>query len=99
VGPQMEQPISLLCVVAILVSATFASTGAAQQNGPLRLAMPVDAIDAIIDAFHSHQIVAMTDGASSHGDEQNHTFRLALIRDPRFATRATTPRPLGRAAV
>lgn len=81
----MKHPIVLFCVITILVSASFASTGAAQRNGPPRLAMPVDAIDSIIEAFQSHQIVAMTDGASSHGDEQNHIFRLSLIRDSRFA--------------
>jgi hypothetical protein len=81
----LERPISLLWLIGLLVSAGFASADAAQRNGQPRQAMPIDPIDAIIDAFHSHQIVAMTDGASSHGDEQNHAFRLSLIRDPRFA--------------
>ena len=45
-------------------------------------AVPVEPIAAILDAFQSHALVAMTD---AHGNEQNHAFRLALIRDPRFA--------------
>jgi hypothetical protein len=45
------------------------------QESP-RLAIPVEPISAIVDAFHSH---------SPQGNEQAHTFRLALIRDPRFA--------------
>ena len=44
--------------------------------------MPVEPIAAILNAFQSHSLVAMSD---AHGNEQNHAFRLALIRDPRFA--------------
>jgi hypothetical protein len=38
----------------------------------------------ILDAFQSHQIVALGEGL--HGNNQAHTFRLALVRDPRFPT-------------
>jgi hypothetical protein len=48
------------------------------------LAVPLDPIAAVIDAFRTHRIVALAEG--SHGNEQAHTFRLALICDPRFAT-------------
>ena len=44
--------------------------------------MPVEAITAILEAFKTYSLVAMSD---AHGNEQNHEFRLALIRDPRFA--------------
>ncbi len=44
-------------------------------------AVPVEPIAAILDAFQSHSLVAMSD---AHGNVQNHAFRLALIRDPRF---------------
>src|SRR6478735_4138288 len=47
-------------------------------------AVPTDPIRAILDAFRSHRVVALGEGR--HGNEQAHTFRLALIRDPRFAT-------------
>jgi erythromycin esterase-like protein len=46
-------------------------------------AVPLDPIPAILDAFKTHQIVALGEGA--HGNEQGNAFRLALIRDPRFA--------------
>ncbi len=44
----------------------------------------VDAISGILDAFRTHQIVALREG--THGNNQSHAVRLALIRDPRFAT-------------
>ena len=47
-----------------------------------RSAVRLDAIAAILDAFRSHQIVALGEGL--HGNNQAHAFRLALIRDPRF---------------
>jgi hypothetical protein len=48
----------------------------------LRDAKPVDPIDAIVDAFRTHSLLALAD---PHGNEQVHAFRLALIRDPRLA--------------
>jgi len=45
-------------------------------------AQPVDPVDAIVDAFRTHPLVAVAD---PHGNEQVHAFRLALIRDPRLA--------------
>jgi hypothetical protein len=47
-------------------------------------AVPTDPIHAILDAFRSHRVVALGEGR--HGNEQGHSFRLALIRDPRFPT-------------
>ena len=41
-------------------------------------------VNAILDAFRSHRVVALGEG--SHGNEQGHAFRMSLIRDPRFAT-------------
>ena len=41
------------------------------------------AISTLLDAFESHPVVALGEGL--HGNEQAHQFRLALIRDPRFA--------------
>jgi erythromycin esterase-like protein len=48
----------------------------------LRPALPVDPTKAILDAFQMYQVVALGEG--SHGNEQAHRFRLALIRNPRF---------------
>jgi hypothetical protein len=47
-----------------------------------RSAVRLDPISGILDAFRSHQIVALGEGL--HGNTQAHAFRLALIRDPRF---------------
>lgn len=55
----------------------------AQPPAQPRPAVPVDPIQGIIDAFQSHAVVALGEGA--HGNEQGHAFRLSLIRDPRFA--------------
>jgi hypothetical protein len=49
-----------------------------------RWAIRVDAISGIVDVFRSHQIVALGEGV--HGNNQAHTFRLALLRDRRFAS-------------
>lgn len=48
-----------------------------------RSAVRVDPVAGILNAFRSHQIVALGEGA--HGNNQAHAFRLTLIRDPRFA--------------
>jgi len=52
------------------------------QDAPPRPAVPVDPVGAIIDAFKSHQVVALGD---PHGIVQANAVRLSLIRDPRFA--------------
>lgn len=49
-----------------------------------RSAIRLDPISGILDAFRSHQIVALGEGI--HGNNQAHAVRMALIRDPRFAT-------------
>ena len=67
----------LLCVMVLGV------TLSAQQGAPPRPAAPVEAITGILDVLRSHQLVALGD---AHGNEQVHAVRLALIRDPRFAT-------------
>jgi hypothetical protein len=59
---------------------------AATNAQAVRPSVAVDAVDGIIDAFRSHPIVALGEG--SHGNDQGAAFRLALIRDPRFASAA-----------
>ena len=54
------------------------------QDSDRRPAVPQDPVAAVINAFQSHDIVALGEGP--HTNEQGHAFRLALIRDPRFAT-------------
>jgi hypothetical protein len=53
------------------------------QAAPTRPAVPLEPISAILEAFKTHQIVALDEG--DHGNEQAHAFRLSLVRDPRFA--------------
>jgi hypothetical protein len=45
-------------------------------------AKPLEPIGALVDAFRTHPLVALGD---PHGNEQIQAFRLALVRDPRFA--------------
>ena len=73
-----------LGVLLVLFSVVAAAPSCAQQSAPPRPAVAIEPINAILDAFRSHSIVALSDG-TTHGDEQSHAFRLALIRDPRFA--------------
>jgi hypothetical protein len=44
-------------------------------------AVPVQATAAIVDAFRTHSVVAVTAG---HGEERGYAFLVSLIRDPRF---------------
>ena len=46
-------------------------------------ASPIDPITGILEAYKSHNVVAICDGG--HGCEQAYAFRISLIRDPRFA--------------
>jgi Haem-binding uptake, Tiki superfamily, ChaN len=69
-------------VVFLILSAIVTMPLTAGQDLPLRPAVPVEPIGAILDAFRAHPVVAL---GEDHGNEQGHAFRLALIRDPRFA--------------
>src|SRR5688572_11991982 len=61
----------------------FATLFQAQQATRSELT-PVDAIAGIVQAFQTNDIVALPD---AHGSAESHAFRLALVRDPRFASR------------
>jgi hypothetical protein len=74
-----------LAAPATLICGFVASEGSAQQQA--RPAQPLDPITTILEAFRSHEVVALGEGA--HGNEQGHAFRLALIRDPRFSAAVT----------
>src|SRR5687768_13131371 len=65
-----------------LASAMISGSAPAQQAAP-QPAVPVDPIPAILDAFRSHDIVALGD---AHGTAHAQVFLKALVRDPRFAT-------------
>jgi len=72
---------SIAARTAALLVVTIAAGPSAQETAP-RPAVPLEPIAAIIGAFGTHDLVALPD---AHGNLQNHQFRLALIRDPRFA--------------
>ena len=60
---------------------TFPATPAWKQLRP-KLALPVEPIAAIIEAFRAHEVVAL--GNVEGGNEQAHAFQVSLIRNPRF---------------
>jgi hypothetical protein len=68
---------TILLTTIILATATVF-----WAQGP-QPAVRLDPISTIIDAFKTHAIVALSEGR--HNNEQGYAFRLALIRDPRFA--------------
>jgi len=68
--------------IATLTLPRFLVARLRAQEITLPDAKPVDPVDAIVDAFRTHSLVALAD---PHGNEQVHAFRLALIRDPRLA--------------
>jgi len=65
-------------LLPVLLTGSIAST-AASQTAASPAAVPVEPIAAIIDAFHSHSVVALPD---AHGNEGRHAFLISLIRDP-----------------
>jgi|SRR5688572_1762103 len=69
----MTRPLTI-AIVALVTIGVRAQTKAAT---------PLEPITPIIDAFRTHDIVALGEGR--HNNEQGYQFRLALIRDPRFA--------------
>jgi hypothetical protein len=54
---------------------------AAQQPPQPRPAVPVDAITGIVEAFRSHNVVAISD---AHGNVGAQDFLISLVRDRRF---------------
>ena len=69
-----------VCILVLLLAFLNGAHAAAQE--PPRPADPVGALAAILDAFETHDVVAVAD---PHGNVQTHEFRLSLIHDPRFA--------------
>jgi hypothetical protein len=66
-----------------LVALAILANGATVEGAQTKAATPLDPITAIIDAFRTHDVVALGEGR--HNNDQGYAFRLALIRDPRFA--------------
>ncbi len=54
----------------------------AAQQPVMPPAVPVDPLSAIVDAFASHDVVAVSE--ASHGEEWGYAFLLSLLHDRRF---------------
>lgn len=65
--------------VGLALALVHPSTATSQGPTP---AVPLEPVAAILDAFESHNIVAL---GEPHMIEQGHVLRMALVRDPRFA--------------
>ena len=72
---------SVLSPIAAILIATWAAH-LSSQAGKAPSA-PLDPLTRIIEAFKTNDIVALGEG--THGNEQGHRFRLALLQDRRFA--------------
>ena len=81
---------SRICAALLLTAALWSSTIDSRAQSARQLAVRLDPTSAIIDAFASYPVVALGEGP--HGNEQGHAFRLALIRDPRFAAQGQSAR-------
>lgn len=82
----MRHLLFALAMVAGPATLVYAQTpNASTFPQETRPAVPVEPTSAIIEAFRSHSIVAIGD---NHGNQQGHAFRLALIRNPKFAATA-----------
>ncbi len=66
--------------LSVLALALLWAPSAVTQGPPP--AVPLDPVSAILDAFQSHNVVAL---GEPHMIEQGHALRMALVRDPRFA--------------
>lgn len=67
--------------VALFLAAALIGVSVAAQSVSVKPAVPVDPVAAILDAFETHEIVALGD---AHGNEQSQAFLKALVRDSRF---------------
>lgn len=74
----MTRRIRHITILAILTVSSLALHGQVVAR-----AIPLDPVEAIIEAFRTHHVVGLGEGA--HGNLPGHLFRLALLRDPRFA--------------
>jgi hypothetical protein len=80
----MHTLMTALLIAAALSLGLLSEARAARPTAGLA-PTPLNAIDAIIDAFRAHAVVALEE---EHGDERAAAFRLSLVRDPRFSQAA-----------
>jgi hypothetical protein len=75
----------LICgVLCSLLTMRSTAQRLAQDAPAPKPAVAIEPVAAILNAFKSHPVVALSEG--EHGNEEGLTFRLSLIRDPRFST-------------
>src|SRR5215472_10270477 len=75
----------------VFVAATLATDIQAQaptpardgNQSPRRPAIPLEPIATIVEAFHTHTVVALGN-VEFRGNDQSHAFQVSLICDPRF---------------
>lgn len=70
-------------LLSLGLAGLMTGTSGVTQAPEMRRAEPLDPKARIIEAFRTHDIVALGEGA--HNNEQGHAFRLSLIQDPAFA--------------
>jgi hypothetical protein len=73
---------SLICLLAAGALALAPVRQEPRTDSNRKPAVPVDAVEGIINAFKTHSLVALSD---AHGNEQAQAFLISLVRDPRFA--------------
>ncbi len=80
----LKTSVVLRGVVTLVLAATTAQNGIAQNAADSKLITPVvkRALEGVFDAFKTHSIVALGD---DHGLTQEVDFYISLVRDPRFA--------------
>jgi len=72
-----------LTAAVVIVCAGLVGVAARAQDAARRPAARLDPMSQIFNAFQRHEVVALSEGP--HGNTAAHAFRLALVRDPRFA--------------
>jgi hypothetical protein len=83
VGGRTSEDVNVMRLHCLVIALLLWTPSLAQRSDSATPAVPADPIASIIDAFRTHPVVGLGEG--NHGNEQGHAFRLALIRDPRFA--------------
>ena len=79
--PEMRVP---WCHLALGCWITFVRChpGFAQSRAPVKEAVPLEPVTAVLNAFRTHRLVALDEG--DHNNLQGYAFRMALIHHPEF---------------
>jgi hypothetical protein len=80
--PKMRVPLSHL-VLGCWIIFIQCHPSVAQSQTPVKNATPLEPVAAVLNAFRTHQLVALDEG--DHNNLQGYAFRMALIHYPEFA--------------